>query len=470
MDTKTTFGVVVGDRGFFPEHLVKSGHEAIREALRQGGYGCVVLGFDDTRCGSVESHEDARKCAKLFGEHAGEIDGIIVTLPNFGDERAAANSIRWSGLRVPVLVQAEPDAVGDMTLEDRRDSFCGKISVCNNLRQYGIPFSLTRRHTVGVASAEFGKDVDRFAATCRVVRALRGARFGAIGARTGPFLTVRYSEKVLERAGISVETVDLSEILAAAEKAKADKDAVKAKVESLRAYTECAGVTDEAFDRMARLGLAIDAWMAENDLDGMALQCWTALEEIYGVVPCAVMSQMSNSGVPAACEVDIAGAISMHALAAASGLPSAIVDWNNNYGDDPDKCVAFHCSNLPRDVFKTCKMSFQAIIAGDVGKENAYGSIEGRIKAAPATFCRISTDDTAGMMRAYVGEGRFTEDPLESFGGYGVLEIAGLQTLLQHICRMGFEHHTAVNLSNTAAAVCDAFGTYLGWEVYHHGA
>jgi len=354
-----------------------------------------------------------------------------------------------------------------MTLENRRDSFCGKISICNNLRQHGRRFSLTARHCEALDSEQFAYDLDLFAAVCRIVKALRGVRLGAIGARTGPFTTVRYSEKILERAGVTVETIDLSEMLMNADRLEGSKEAKK-KGEALRGYVDCAGVTDEALGRMSRLGAAIDNWIAENDLQGIALQCWTALEQIYGIVPCALMSMLSNSGVPAACEVDITGALSMYALQAASGVPSAIVDWNNNYGDDPDKCVAFHCSNLPRDVFKQCRMSFQAIIAGDVGKENAFGSIEGRVKAEPATFCRISTDDTAGLIRAYVGEGRFTDDDLETFGGYGVLEVPGLQTLMHYICRMGFEHHTAVNLSHCAEALCQAFSTYLDYDVYHH--
>lgn len=467
MNMKTTFGVIVGNRGFFPDHLIKTGHKKITALLKKAGYGCVTLDQEATPGGAVENHAEARKCADLFKAHADEIDGIIITLPNFGDERAAANSVRWSGLDVPVLVQAEPDKPDEMSLANRRDSFCGKISICNNLHQYGIPFSLTARHCEAVDSEEFARDLDLFAAVCRVVRSLRRVRLGAIGARTGPFNTVRYSEKILERAGVTVETLDLSEMLMNADKLAGSKEA-KAKGEALRGYVACEGVSDEAFERMSRLAAATDMWVAENDLQGIALQCWTAIEQIYGIVPCAMMSMLSNSGIPAACEVDITGTLSMYALQAASGVPSAIVDWNNNYGDDPDKCVAFHCSNLPRDVFEQCRMSFQAIIAGDIGKENAFGSIEGRIKSAPATFCRISTDDTDGLIRAYVGEGRFTDDALETFGGYGVLEVPGLQTLLRYICRMGFEHHTAVNLAHCAEALCQAMSTYLDYDVYHH--
>ena len=219
---------------------------------------------------------------------------------------------------------------------------------------------------------------------------------------------------------------------------------------------------------MARFAVAVARWIAANDLSGTAIQCWTAIEEIYGIVPCGVMSMMSEAGRSSACEVDIGGAISMHALRVASGTPSALLDWNNNYGNERDKCVVFHCSNLPKSVMECPRMTYQAIIADSVGEGNAYGAVMGRIKSAPATFARVSTDDTAGKIRAYVGEGTFTKDPLDTFGGFGVLEVPNLQGLMRYICKEGYEHHTAVNLSETADAVADAFGTYLGWEVYRH--
>jgi L-fucose isomerase-like protein len=468
MKQKQTFAVVVGNRGFFPAHLVKTGYEHIKAVLEGAGYGTVMLSFDDTKFGSVESHEDAKKCAALFKEKKDEISGVIVTLPNFGDERAVANTLRWSGLDVPVLVQAEPDAAAKMTPKDRRDSFCGKLSVCNVLRQYGIPYSLTTYHTEGVRSEEFKTDLETFAGMCRVVKAMTGVRFGAIGARTAPFYTVRYSEKILEAAGITVETIDLSEVLAAANGIKPSDKEFKDRLKALKGYAECPGVTQEGFERMARFAVTVDRWMTANDLAGTAIQCWTAIEELYGIVPCQVMSMMSNAGSSSACEVDIGGTIAMHALRAASGKPSALVDWNNNYGDDPDKCVVFHCSNLPKDVLTCPRVSFQAIIAETVGEKNAYGSVQGRIRPGAATFARVSTDDTRGIIRSYVGEGEFTDDPLETFGGYGVLEVPALQLLMQYICEEGFEHHCAISLSSVADAVTEAFDKYLGWDVYRH--
>jgi L-fucose isomerase-like protein len=469
-------GLIVGNRGFFPDHLCISGREVVLKVLESEGVQTIALEPEDTPHGSVESLSDARKCADLFERHRDEIDGVLVTLPNFGDERAIANSLRWAKLNVPVLVQAFPDESGAMTIADRRDSFCGKMSACNNLKQYGVQYSLTDLHTVDPESDAFRADLRRFLSTCRVVRGLRNARIGAIGARPTAFNTVRFSEKLLERSGISIETLDLSELFGRAEGFNEDEPKVKGKLEEINAYVPTEGIPSESLFKMARIGAVIDSWMEEQQLVASAIQCWTAMQEYYGVVPCTLMSMMSNQLIPSACETDIAGVVAMYALVLASGRPSAIVDWNNNYGDDPDKGVMFHCSNLPRDFFVedpapgSPVMDYQEIIAGTVGKENTFGTVVGRVRKGPFTFCRVSTDDFEGRISTYVGQGEFTKDEVKTFGGYGVFHVPELQRLLHYICVNGFEHHVAINLSQTASAIHEAFEKYLGWDVYHHEA
>lgn len=465
---RTTLGVIVGNRGFFPTHLCVSGRKAILQVLEEEGFDVVILPETARQAGSVESLEDARACADLFKAHRERIDGVLVTLPNFGDERAVANTLRFAGLDVPVLVHAFADDAKRMTIADRRDSFCGKMSVCNNLRQYGIPYSLTSLHTVSPTSESFRADLAAFRSICSVVKGLRGARIGAIGARPGAFNTVRYSEKLLEQTGITVETLDLSEVLGWANGMGAGDPEVAAKIESIRAYTDTKGIPIEALDKMARLGVAIDRWSRDNQLDATAIQCWTSLQEFYGVVPCTLMSMMSDRLMSSACETDVAGTVGMYALVLASGRPSALLDWNNNFGEDPDKCVVFHCSNLPKSVFAAQKMDYQEIIAGTVGKENTYGTVVGRMKAGGFTFCRVSTDDLNGQIAAYVGEGEMTNDVLDTFGGFGVARVENLQSLLKFVCENGFEHHVAFNLSQTADAVAEAMEKYLGWWVYRH--
>jgi len=428
-----------------------------------------VLSPEESVHGAVETYDEAKKCAALFKKHAAEIDGILITLPNFGEERGLADAVRLADLKVPVLIQATPDTPGKMGIAFRRDSFCGKMSICNNLKQYGIPYTLTTLHTEAPDSKEFAADLQAFAATCRIVRGLKNVRFGAIGARPTAFNTVRYSEKLLERSGITVETLDLSEVMGRIDKMKDNDDAAQAKLTAIKKYIPVGSTPEAALLKMAKLGAVIDGWMAASELTVSAVQCWTSIEEYLGIVPCTVMSMMSEQLIPSACEVDILGTLSMYALTLASETPSALLDWNNNYGDDPNKAVCFHCSNLPKHFFREgVKMDYQLIIAGTVGKQNTHGTLDGTVKAGAMSYARFSTDDFTGKITGYVGEGRFTDDPLTTFGGAGVVEIPNMQGLLRYICENGFEHHVAANFAEVAGSVQEAASKYLGWKMHRH--
>jgi len=463
-----TLGLIVGNRDFFPDELARCGREEMMKILQEEGFSVISPSPEDTRFGVVETWEDAKKCAALFKENQDKIDGIIVTLPNFGDEKAVANTIRLSGLDVPVLVHAFPDNLDALDLSHRRDSFCGKISVCNNLTQYGIPFSLTHSHTVSPQDASFKENLNWFAGVCRVVNGLKNIKLGAIGARPGAFNTVRFSEKILETYGISVETIDLSDIFFQMSKISDSDAALKAKIDEIKSYCDTEGVPPEKIKIIARFGITVEKWMKENDLVASAIQCWTSLEKNLGIMPCTVMSMMSEKLLPSACEVDITGALSMYALQLASGFPSALVDWNNNYGSDPDRAVIFHCGNFAKSIFDKAKMCYGDVIATSVGEQNAYGSLTGKIKSGSFTYARFTTDDLNGCLKAYVGEGEITDDELNTFGARGIVRIPRMQNLLRFICKNGFEHHVAINLSRVASIFNEAIKNYLGIEVYWH--
>lgn len=462
-------GVIVGNRDFFPDSLIAGARARIAALFSELGITPVIVDDQATKLGGVETYEDARRCADLFRTQAHRIDGVLIALPNFGDERAIVDTLRESGLNVPLLVQAEPDDLDGLDVARRRDSFCGKISVCNNLRQYGYPFSLTRQHAVSLADREFREDLEWFVTVCRVVRGLRRARFGAIGARPSAFNTVRFSEKILERAGISVVTADLSEILGAAQRLPEDDPLVAVKAASIAGYADASLLPQPKLVLTARLAAAVEQWCERHAVDGTAIQCWDSIQANYGINPCTVMSMLSESLRPSACETDVTGALSMYALQLASGRPSALVDWNNNYGRDRDRCVLFHCGNWPITYAPKATIGTAPILGSTLGEERTWGTINGRMPPGPCTFARVSTDDLQGRIRAYVGEGRFTEDPLATFGCRAVVQVDGLQRLLQHICREGFEHHAAVNGASVASAVDEALTRYLGWDCYHHG-
>jgi L-fucose isomerase-like protein len=466
--TPAALGVIIGNRDFFPDQLVAEARQDILKAFAQSGTRAVMVSPDETKLGGIETHAEARKCADMFARHRSELDGVLVVLPNFGDEKGVLDALHLSGLTVPILIQAYPDDLDQLTPARRRDAFCGKISVCNNLCQAGIPFSLTRRHVMRPDEKEFQEDLQNFVAVCRVVKGLRKVRIGAVGARPGAFNTVRYSEKILQRHGISITTVDLSEILGQAGKLTDSQSSVKQRLDEIRAYADSRAVPPEKLTLMAKLGVVLSDFMAANALDATAIQCWTSVQQNYGCNVCTSMSMMSENLMPSACEVDVTGVLTMYAMQLASNSPSALVDWNNNYGSDPDKCVLFHCGNWAKSFLPDIKIGTAPILGSILGEQNTYGALEGRTPASPLTFGRITTHDASGRIRAYVGQGQLTNDELKTFGNRAVAHVPKLQKLLHYVCANGFEHHVVMNASHTAAVLAEAFGKYLGWEVYHH--
>lgn len=461
-------GVIYGNRDFFPDNLVTEARADITKIFKKYGIRSIQLEETDSKVGGVETHADARKCAALFREHADKIDGILVCLPNFGDEKGIADTLKLSKLNVPVLIQGCPDDLKQLSPARRRDAYCGKISVCNNLVQAGIKFSLTSKHVSSPVSEEFHADLVNFLGVCRVVNGLRGVRLGAVGARPGAFNTVRYSEKILERHGISVTTVDLSEFLARAGKLSDDAKPVKTKLAEIKGYAPAPGVPSEKILQMAKLGVILSEWMDANAIDATAIQCWTSVQQNFGCNVCTLMSMMSEKFLPSACEVDVTGVLTMYAMQLAGNSPAALVDWNNNYADDDDKCVLFHCGNWAKSFLPDIKIANAPILGSIIGVENTYGALEGRTPAGPLTFGRITTADADGCIRTYVGEGELTNDKLDTFGNRAVAKIPHLQKLMRHVCRQGFEHHVVMTQSKSAGILAEAFENYFGWATHHH--
>ncbi len=464
-----TFGVLISNRSFFPDHLVLTAREKLLKSLTMWGHQYIALGTDETFMGETMTYEEAKKCAKLFSDNRDKIDGIIICLPNFGEETGIADAIRLSQMDVPILIQACDDDFDKLQLENRRDAFCGKLSLCNNLYQYGIKYSLTARHTCPVDSHEFHQDVDKFAAVCVVVKAMRTARIGQIGARVMPFRTVRYSEKLLQKSGITVETEDFSEILADIA-ALSDEEAIQQKIAEIRAYGNIAcGTSEEKVRKQAKLCIVLDKWMEDHHCDASAIQCWDSVEANYGCAACLSMSMMGSKGLPSACETDVMGAVSMLALLRASGKPPIYQDWNNNYKNEFNKCINVHCSNYPAAVFQDKpEIGNLDILATTLGEEVSFGALKGRVAPGAMTYLKISTDDAKGKIKCYLGEGTFTSDPLPTFGGVAVCQVENLNGLMRYLTKNGFEHHVALVQAQVADILEEALSNYLGWDVYRH--
>lgn len=465
------FGIIIGTRAYFNSELAKDVRKQLLRTLADEGYDYVILPEDATPTGSssIETREDGLKCAELFRQNRDRIDGIIVSLPNFGFEIGIINAISVADLNVPILVQACDDENDKVDLDSRRDAFCGKISVCNNLYQYGIPFTDTTLHTYSIYSELLAKDINKFAGICRVVNGLRHARVGAIGARPAGFQTVRASEKLLQKSGITVVPVDLSEILGAARKIEDTDVELLKKLEEIKCYAVVPKEYNDKLVLQAKFGVAVERWIEANQIDAVAVQCWDSLEQNYGCAACVTMSMLGEKLLPAACEVDIAGAVSMYALTLAAQGQSALLDWNNNFAEDRNKCVCTHCGNFPKSFVRNdLKLGTLGVLGRTLGKVNTFGAVYGKVTKGDFTFFRISTDDTKGTIKTYLGTGEITDDPYGMDGCIAVTKVDNLQILMKHICRNGFEHHVAMVRNDVKDILNEAIEGYLGWNLYVH--
>jgi L-fucose isomerase-like protein len=464
MAQKSKFALFFGNRGFFPASLQAEAREELPNVLQAEGYDVLMLDAEATRYGAIETPQEGQIFANFLRQNQGKFDGVILSLPNFGDENGAVAALKEAG--VPIFIQAYPDDFDRMGPDLRRDAFCGKFSIMDVFFQHNLKFTALKPHVVSPSSERFKANLDHFDRLCRVIKGFRHLVVGAVGARTSAFKTVRYDEVALQRMGITVETYDLSGVIARVKSLSAKSSAYKAKMEVLKDYTSWDGVPDAAISNITRLGVVLDELIAENQMDAIAIRCWIELQQQLGISPCVLMGLLNNTGTIAACEVDIYNAVVMAALSLASGRPATVLDWNNNYKNVDDKCILFHCGPVPRELM-TDKghISDHLILANSVGKNNSFGCVVGRIAPTDLTFGSMVTD--AGKVKIFLGDGRFTDDPIPGnfFGAAGVAEIDKLQDVLLHVGMNGYRHHVGVTPGKHVAPLKEALEKYLGFEV-----
>jgi L-fucose isomerase-like protein len=461
---KTAFALFFGNRGFFPAALIADARSEMKQALNTLGHEVLMLEEDATRYGAVETPREGEIYANFLRANRGKFGGVIVSLPNFGDETGAVAALQEAG--VPIWIQAYPDEFEKMSPALRRDAFCGKISIMDVFRQYGVKFTALMPHTVKPGSDQFRANVDEFDRICQVVNGIKGMVVGAIGARTTPFKTVRIDEVTLQRHGITVETFDLSDIFLRMKAVKPSEPIYAKKTEALLNASAWEGVPKNAFDNLVRLSVALDNLAGEARLNAMAIRCWTEIQQQMGISPCVVMGVLNDTGLVAACEVDLGNAVVMRALQLASYGPAGLLDWNNNYGDEDDKCILFHCGSMPASLMDgKGHISDHLIIVNSLGAGNSYGCNVGRIKPMDFTFGSLMTDE--GKVKIYLGEGNFTRDPIPDnfFGVAGVAQIRNLQDVLLYVGLSGHRHHVSVTAGRVQAPLVKALGHYLNFEV-----
>ena len=410
------FALYFGNRGFMPGELIEGARADMIKAVTDAGYEYLAMDASLTRYGAVETREEGRLYHDWLKSHEGEYDGVILCMPIFIDENGAAAALQDAN--VPILMQAYPDEIGKMDFSHRRDAFCGKFSVTDVFYQYKIPFTVLKPHVVHPLSAAFAENLKDFAAICRVVKGMKRFNLGCIGARTTAFKTVRFDEVTLQRYGINVESFDLSELVYQVGQKKDDDPAVLAKIARLEHYADFSKVPAENKRTLAKISVVIDDYIRDYRLDALTLRCWNEMETILRVCPCVLISELNDRGITCSCEIDLTSAITMRALALASEKPAACLDWNNNYGDDENKVILFHCGPVAQTLMagKGTVTEHKMFAKGDPG--SGWGTNEGRIAAFDMTFSNGFTEN--GTFKVYASEARFTGEPIEkSFFGCG---------------------------------------------------
>jgi len=459
---KVTFALAFCNRGFMPGELIYGAREDMIKAVTDAGYDYIAMDAELTRYGGIETRDEGLLYAKWLKQHEGEYDGVIFSMPIFADENGAITALQDAG--VPILMQAYPDEIGKMDFAHRRDAYCGKFSVTDVFTQYQVPFTVLKPHVVHPLSEAFAQNLRDFAAICRVVNGMKRFNVGCIGARTTAFKTVRFDEITMQKYGINVESFDLSEVFFKMNKLDDADEKVTAKKAYLERYTDFSLVPEKNKNTLAKLSVVIDEYIETYHLDALALRCWNEMEEQLRICPCVLLSELNDRGIVASCEIDMCSAITMRAMSLASEQPTCVLDWNNNYGEDENKVILFHCGPVAQSLMtgKGTVTNHKMFDKTDPG--SGWGSNEGRIRPFETTLSNCQTVD--GKIVIYATQAQFTDDVIEDgfFGCAGVCELPDCQDKMIKLARGGFKHHTAAGVGHMKEILKEAFTTYLHYD------
>lgn len=454
--------MLIANRGFFPSSVIESAREDMRKALGKAGAEVLEMDPSLTRFGAVETQAEGALYARFLADHHGQYDGLVVCLPNFGDENGVKEAIKDA--RVPILLQAYPDEIGKMDFAHRRDSLCGKLALCSVLRQMKVPFTSGEPFVMDPLSGEFGRELDDFIAICRIVKRMRHARIGVLGARTTAFKSVRFDEGAFEERGTDIETLDMSQVFERIRDLDDGDPRLKEWRRDLERISDMGDTPEYAIANQCKLAVAIDDLRKEMALDALAVRCWSELQHEFKITPCAIMGIMGGSGIPVACETDGSNAAAMVALAAASDGPVGCLDINNNYGAELDKCIMFHCGPLPIGLLtKPGHMEEHKMFVKTQGDNCSWGVNVGRIRPGAVTICGMRTEK--GEVRYFLEEAEVVDAPVDEgfFGTSGVVRVPDLQRKLRRMSEEGFRHHAIIARGHRARPIREALSKYLGY-------
>lgn len=455
--------LLVANRGFFPSSVIESAYEEMRQAAAKANVELLEIEKDRVKYGAVETTQEGMIYHDFLQEHHGEYDGVIISLPNFGDENGIKAALR--DVNVPVLLQAYPDEIGKMDFANRRDAFCGKLGLCAVFKQMGFKFTSGKPFVMHPLSAAFERELKEFVAVCRIVKRMRYMRLGVFGARTTAFKSVRYDEGAMEKLGCDVESFDMTMVMEKYDEMSADCEQAKHFRSLLIASGDYSDAPEYALDNLSRFGATMKAIIDEQKLDAIAIRCWSELQHLLHIAPCALLGIFNSMSIPAACETDASNALAMMALNAASDLPVGCLDINNNYGEDENKAVLFHCGPLPVELMiRPGHIEEHKMFTKTQGENCSWGVNVGHIKPGVITISGARTEN--GEVHYFVERAEITDDPIEEgfFGTPGVVKMENLQDKLFSMQNEGFRHHAIITPGDHVREVEEALSKYLGYK------
>ena len=393
-----------------------------------------------TSKGLVRDDEDAEKTIELFKQ--AKVEGIVIGAMNFGDEISAV-SVATAFPKCPKLVFAikeEPKVTG----KDRRDSFCGTLSIASGLYRRSLPFLFA-----GVCLPEesiFKESVANFVRVCSVVNGFRGAKIGLVGSRPERFETCAFNEVALSKQFEQrVVPVSLADIFSAADEIPESDTELQETIQKISGQSDLSTLRKDVLEKLGRLECGLRRFAEERKLVGMGIRCWPTTIRSYGVVPCHTMGRLTDQGLMSSCEADIYGALSMllQYLATMQSSVPHFIDWTIQHPERKDVFLAWHCGNAPPSLAcEGCRVQVTGIGSGSF-----------KLKTGMVTLCRLTEYD--GKFKLLITKGEVIDaEPVPQTGSW--VKVPDLDRLYRILIEGGFVHHASMIHGDFVQALSDA--------------
>jgi L-fucose isomerase-like protein len=453
-------GFVPAHREPFDEDWASSMRKRCLDAFPGGPLVKIVAPDKEfTKGGCVRNDEEAERVIEFFQKTG--IDGLIIGTMTFGDE-VSALSIASAFRDKPILLFGTKE--GPFTADGNRksDSFCGTLSISSGLHRRKIKFMFG-----GIVFPEeesFKESIDTFIRVCAAARGFMDARIGLVGPRPERFETCIFSEdQLMRKFRQRVVPIDLADIMSRA--GAAEKTAgIKTILQEMKAQADLSEAGADTVRKIAGLEYALAQFAEEKKLSAMGVQCWTAMQSVYGLSPCYAMGRMTDRGVMTSCEVDIYGALTMliqHQAALGKTVPH-FIDWTIQHQEKANTFLSWHCGNAPPSL--ACKsgdisLRYHSILGESLGIERSKGTGEFQLKSGAVTLCRLQEQD--GVFKMLIARGKTAVTKQNLRGSWCWVEVPDLDRLYETLVKEGFTHHASLIHGDYSRAIiqcCEHLG------------